>query len=294
MVKLLDSDIRTREIRDWKGLHLFHFMGSSCSQKTRIFLAEKDAAWESHHVDLAAFENFTEWYLGINPRGLLPTLVHDGEVHIESNDIMRHVDAAFGGPKLFPDDPAEAAYLETSLNAEDDLHLYVRTLTFRFMAPTEKLQKDPKALDVYASAGSGTVGGRTDTRKPIEVAFWRDMAAHGIPDEKVLVAVDEFTPHFVELDTRLQSHDWLLASGFSMLDIAWWITVHRLVSLGYPIGRYDALKGWYGRLAARAHFMREVAPPPERAAAMEGYREQLAAEGRTLADLMAANARQVG
>jgi len=33
-------------------------------------------------------ENFTDWYLGINPRGLVPTLVADGEVHIESNDII--------------------------------------------------------------------------------------------------------------------------------------------------------------------------------------------------------------
>jgi glutathione S-transferase len=291
MVKLLDSDIQTREVLDWKGLHLFHFMGSSCSQKTRIFLAEKRVEWQSHHVDLPGFENFTDWYLGINPRGLLPALVHDGEVHIESNDIMRHVDAAFDEPRLFPDDPAEAAFMEQSLRDEDDLHLCVRTLTFRFMAPTEKLQKDPKALDIYEKGGSGTVGGTADTHKAVEVKFWRDMADHGIPDDKVLVAVDEFAPHFAALDARLKQHEWLLASGFSMLDIAWWITVHRLVSLGHPFDRYPALQAWHDKLAAREHFMHEVAPPAERAEAMRGYRDKLVAEGATLADLMAANGR---
>ena len=38
MVQLLDSDIKTREVLDWKGVHLIHYMGSSCSQKVRIFL----------------------------------------------------------------------------------------------------------------------------------------------------------------------------------------------------------------------------------------------------------------
>jgi glutathione S-transferase len=291
MVKLLESDIRTKEVLGWKGVHLFHFMGSSCSQKTRIFLTEKGVDWQSHHIDLPGFENFTDWYLGINPRGLLPALVHDGDVHIESNDIMRYVDATFPGPKLFPEEPAEAAYLERSLQTEDDLHLCVRTLTFRFMAPTEKLQKDPAALDAYEKGGSGTVAGTADPRKAVEVQFWRDMAAHGIPDDKVLVAIDAFAPHFAELDARLARHEWLLASGFSMLDIAWWITVHRLVSLGHPMARYPALKAWYDRLAARDHFSREVAPPAERAAAMDGYRAKLEAEKATLADLMVANGR---
>ena len=42
MVQLLDSDIKTREVLGWKGVHVLHFMGSSCSQKLRIFLNLKD------------------------------------------------------------------------------------------------------------------------------------------------------------------------------------------------------------------------------------------------------------
>jgi hypothetical protein len=38
MVQLVDSDIRTRNVLAWKGVHVLHFMGSSCSQKLRIFL----------------------------------------------------------------------------------------------------------------------------------------------------------------------------------------------------------------------------------------------------------------
>ena len=76
MVQLADGDIKTREVLDWKGVHLFHFMGSSCSQKARIFLNLKGIPWESHLVDIRGNENFRARYLGINPRGLLPCLVY--------------------------------------------------------------------------------------------------------------------------------------------------------------------------------------------------------------------------
>jgi hypothetical protein len=80
MVQLVDSDIKTREVLGWKGVHVLHFMGSSCSQKLRIFLNLKGIKWESHLVDLFTNENFRPWFLGINPRGLVPVLVHDGAV----------------------------------------------------------------------------------------------------------------------------------------------------------------------------------------------------------------------
>jgi ganglioside-induced differentiation-associated protein 1 len=73
MVQLVDADIRTREVLGWTGLHLCHYQGSSCSQKIRAILSLKSASWESHPVDLMRNENYSEWYMGINPRGLVPT-----------------------------------------------------------------------------------------------------------------------------------------------------------------------------------------------------------------------------
>jgi glutathione S-transferase len=91
MVQLVVGDIRTREVLGWKGVHVLHYSGSSCSQKLRIFLNLKGIDWTSHLVDLHSNENFKPWFLGINPRGLVPVLVHDGAVHIESNDIVQYL-----------------------------------------------------------------------------------------------------------------------------------------------------------------------------------------------------------
>jgi hypothetical protein len=62
-MKLLDCDIKTREVLDWQGVHLFHASSSSCSQKVRIYLNLKGIAWTSHLVDLMGKANLTDYYL---------------------------------------------------------------------------------------------------------------------------------------------------------------------------------------------------------------------------------------
>ncbi|RZJ39514.1 MAG: glutathione S-transferase family protein, partial [Brevundimonas sp.] len=54
------------------GLHLFHSGPSSCSQRVRLALAEKELAWVSHLVDLGVGEQLRPGYLAINPYGLVP------------------------------------------------------------------------------------------------------------------------------------------------------------------------------------------------------------------------------
>ena len=75
MVQLVDSDIKTREVLGWKGVHVLHFAGSSCSQKLRIFLNLKDIHGCRTSSICRANENIQPWFLGINPRGLVPVLM---------------------------------------------------------------------------------------------------------------------------------------------------------------------------------------------------------------------------
>ena len=90
MVQIPSDQIKTREILNWKGLHLFHFRTSSCSQKLRIYLNLKKISWTPHSINLATGKNYSEFFLGINPKGLIPVLVDDGRVEIESNDTVSY------------------------------------------------------------------------------------------------------------------------------------------------------------------------------------------------------------
>ena len=60
---------------------------SVCAQKVRIVLAEKDVPWTNHHLSLARGEHLTPEFKSLNPRGVVPVLVHDGNTIVESSVI---------------------------------------------------------------------------------------------------------------------------------------------------------------------------------------------------------------
>src|SRR5438105_856713 len=90
-------------------LTLYDFGNSVCCQKVRITLVEKGLTWESRRVDLFKTEQYDPEYLKLNPKGVVPTLVHDGTPVIESTLICEYLDDTFPDPPLVPKDPAERA-----------------------------------------------------------------------------------------------------------------------------------------------------------------------------------------
>jgi glutathione S-transferase len=275
MVQLVDSDIRTREVLTWKGVHVLHFVGSSCSQKLRIFLNLKGIPWQSHPIDLPAHENFQPWFLGINPRGLVPVLVHDGAVHIESNDIIQHLEQSFPTPKLIP--AGHENEVAALLKHEDDLHLDLRTLSFRFVFAPPGPPKSAAALESYAANGSGTVQGLKDRDKQIQIEFWQRAAKEGFTDERVRSSAQKFRAEFDALDKTLAKSLYLMGAALSVLDIAWFIYAYRLSLAGYPFGRmHPHVNAWEQKLRTRPEFAKEIAGTRTPQAQVRGTLEQVA------------------
>jgi glutathione S-transferase len=281
MVQLVDADIRTREVLGWKGVHVLHFAGLSCSQKLRIFLNLKGIDWQSHVVDLQKHENFSPWFLGINPRGLVPVLVHDGAVHIESNDIIAYLDKTFPTPTLIPAGLEQE--VSTLLRHEDDLHLDLRTLSFRFVFAPPGPPKPAEALQRYAESGSGTVRGVADRDKGVQIAFWERAAREGFPDHAARASAHKFRAEFDALDGRLADAPFLLGASLSVLDIAWFIYAYRLSLAGYPIARLHPWVGdWFEKLRARPEFSREVTAPADVEERVRAVRRAHAEAGKSL------------
>lgn len=285
MVQLIDSDIRTREILDWQGLHLFHGRMSSCSQKLRIFLNLKGIDWQGHEMNLAESETYTERFLGINPRGLVPVLVWDGAVHIESNDILALLDEAFPEPRLIP--PDRAGEVATMLQVEDDLHLDLRTLSFRFVLGRTKSNKTPEQLDRY-SAYPATVGGVPDRdKRQKERVFYDRLAEEGLSDAAVRAAAAKFRAAFDDLERRLSDAPYYLGDALSVMDIAWYVYATRLHLGGYPFARlHPRVDRWRDALDADERFAREVAPPPPLADSITRNQSDWKRAGTTMADVV--------
>lgn len=285
MPKLLRSDIQTTEVFDWKGFHLLHFMGSSCSQKTRIFMNLKGIDWTSRHVDVPGHENYSDWYMGINPRGLVPAMVHDGDVIIESNDIMEYVEALHPEPKLIPDGANQEVH--DLLKEEDDLHLDLRTLSMRYVFGPRAGIRSAETLEKYETLGSGTVMGERDAHKDVELKFFKDMVENqGVPDENIKTSAHRFKTILDKLDQRLAKTPYILGDTLSLVDIAWYIYGARLRDASYPLhAEHPNFAAFFDRLDAQPAFSKEVAAPPPMVAAREKMHAEQAARGESLAQV---------
>jgi glutathione S-transferase len=235
-------------VREMKGLHLFHFVLSNCSQRARLGLEEKGLEWESHHMNLPAHEHMTDEYQSINPNGVVPTLVHDGKVIIESNDILLYLDENFPDPPLQPTDESQRARMreriDSASRAQAPFKVISHELVFR---PFRKLSEDEFAL-YDRQANDRTL-----------VDFLRDYRENG-PAWRARVegATEAMDRLLDELEAGLAGDAWLSGDDYGLADIAWSVNAHRLTQAAYPLDRYPCFRSWYEKLAARPSFDRAV------------------------------------
>ena len=112
-------------------LKLYHWWSSTCSRRVRIALAAKGLSWDSVYINLARFENLEPWYVELNPNGVVPTLVHDGRIIIESNFILEYLDDVWPEVPMRPDDPYERAQMRIWMDRfEHELHRNVNIISF--------------------------------------------------------------------------------------------------------------------------------------------------------------------
>ena len=254
-MKLDRSDIKTEEILDWKGIHLFHFSGSACSQKLRIFFNIKKINWNSHVINLIKQEQFSEWFLGINPRGLVPTLVHDGDVHIESNEIMAYLDDVYKDNKLFPIDLIDE--INKDLAFEDSLHHDLRRLTFRYIIPHALGKKNPSTIDAKEQF-EGTIQGKADENKSKEILFWKNHYQNGITDDEIIESANKFKNIYENFNNILKNQKYLKGDKFTVVDLAWYVSTKRLAMAGIPIEKYKNVQKWFSNLDNDENFKKEI------------------------------------
>ena len=71
-------------------LKLYNFPQSTCSQKVRLTLWEKGLEFLDRPVDSTKREHLSDWYLKLNPNGVVPTLLHDDAVIVGSSVIIQN------------------------------------------------------------------------------------------------------------------------------------------------------------------------------------------------------------
>ncbi|MBO6919439.1 MAG: glutathione S-transferase [Rhizobiaceae bacterium] len=122
---MLEIEPEDKSLKSLKGLHLWHAPMSSCSQRVRITLAERGEAFTSHVISLEKDEHASADYQRIHPKGLVPALVDDGYLIIESIDIIGHIAGK--------DSPLANVSSSKLLDMADAAQLDLKLLTFEFL-----------------------------------------------------------------------------------------------------------------------------------------------------------------
>jgi glutathione S-transferase len=227
-------------------LKLFHDWDAFCCIKVRFCLAEKAVTWEGYHVDLQKMEQLKPEYLEINPKGVVPTVVHDGQVITESSIINEYVDEVFPGPKLMPADPFARAEARLWIRFEENvLHPSVKGPTYELMLRRALAEMPQEIVD-------DRVTHATSSEQAIRL---RNAAAKGNPPnlQEVETAIGTMRHALTKMESRLQQVPWLAGGEFSLADISAAPWIDRLEELNFAqlwSGK-PAVQGWIARIKAR-------------------------------------------
>jgi glutathione S-transferase len=229
-------------------LKLHHNALSSCSQKVRLVLAEKQLQWDSVELNLQRGDQFAPDYLKLNPTAVVPTLEDKGNVYIESSLINEYLEDAYPGISLRPR-TAEARYRMNSLvKIIDDIqHPACSVITYAIgLRPLMLKNNTPEQLEKLLE----------NVPDPLRRENRRAVLHEGIAASVFRDAYRTYVGVLKKADASLRDSPWLAGTDFSLADCAFLPYVLRLEHLGQK-AFIDALPGlarWYQALQARPSF----------------------------------------
>lgn len=234
-------------------LELFHAPLSVASQKVRWVMVEKSLVWSDHLVDLNAGGQFAPDYLRLNPEAVVPTLVHDGQVFVESSLINEYLEDRFPEPALRPADPAErhgmrrwTQFIDTHLHPACGLLTYAIGLRPMMLArPREQVQAQLARIP-----------------DPTRRATRASVLEHGVEAPGIPEALRVCVTLLDRMESTLAGRDWLAGTHVSLADASVVPYVLRLEQLA--LGKLVApevrpgVAAWLQRMKSRPAFTRAV------------------------------------
>jgi glutathione S-transferase len=233
-------------------LELYHHGSSVCAAKVRFTLGEKGLDWQGHYIDILKGEQFDPAYMKLNPKAVVPTLVHDGTPLVESTVINEYLDEVFPAPALKPADPLARAHMrEWTKMVDEELHPACAYITFASCHRHIIRRLPQPAFEKFlASTPERSVMPQWHERK-------KQIVLHGFDAPGVADAFRLYDRTLKKMEAALQAAPWLAGDTFSLADVALTPYVNRLDMLGMS-GMWTAARprvtDWFARIKARPTF----------------------------------------
>ncbi|MBT4718704.1 MAG: glutathione S-transferase family protein [Rhodospirillaceae bacterium] len=233
-------------------LTLYHGDTSVCSQKVRLALTEKQLEWSGEFIDLGKGDQFDPEYMKLNPNAVVPTLIHDGKVIIESSMINEYVDDAFPDVPLRPTDPYSRARMRLWVKQLDDgIHYAINSVTFAIAMRLPVLEQSPEEQKARWQ----------NIPDPARSAKMRELIERGIDSSLVVDALRRLDKMLADMETALKADDWLAGDTYSLADAGLTPYVNRMNMLGLSTmweRQRPNLTDWYVRVRGRSNFSEAI------------------------------------
>ncbi|MBT3550010.1 MAG: glutathione S-transferase family protein [Rhodospirillaceae bacterium] len=193
-------------------LKLYISPNSICTQKVLITLDEKSLDYEPVVINLFTNEQYDPAYLKLNPKGVVPTLVHDDHVIPESSLICEYLDEVFPEVPLVPVD----AYQKTRMRMwskliDEQIFEATREISFsaHFRTRMQGMSEEQRQTR-FNNVGD-----------PERTARYTEIFEKGTDSHYMLESVADYEKAFkkMEADLGTGGGPWLLGADYSLADI---------------------------------------------------------------------------
>jgi glutathione S-transferase len=194
------------------SLTLYHSVESTCAQKVRIVLAAKDLEWEEKRLNLRKGEQFAPEYLKLNPKAVVPTLVHDGVAIRESTVINEYLEDCFPGFRLRPADPVVRAQMRLLVKTiDEEVHPAIGVLSYAVFL-RHQMNERMSAEELREHFSKVADPARRE----------RQQSTHelGLAAPAALMAVRALARFVRQLSASLGERPWLAGDDFTLADAA--------------------------------------------------------------------------
>lgn len=226
------------------SLTLYHADYSTCSQKVRIALAEKAIPYKSKIINFRKDEQLSKEYLAINPNGVVPSLIDNDSVIIDSSCILEYLDESFPEHSLSPESPLGKARMRAWLRYMEE----VPTKAIRI--PSFDQVFLPMLRMIKSKQGFETMRNKRTLRR----GFYSNMnQGKGFDQIKVQDSVFQLRDTVLRMESALKTNKWILGDTFSLVDASLFPLVDRAADLGMTFLWNDQPEviDWIKRLQAR-------------------------------------------
>lgn len=224
------------------NFQLYNAPQSTCSQRVRYLLHAKGIAFEEHILDLFSGDQLKPEYLAINPNGVVPSLLHNGQAIIDSSVILEYLEDIFPEKPVYrPTDPLAIAQMRAQMRFIEEVPtpaIRVPSYNLAFLPHFQAMTED----EFLALCDS----------KPLRREFLMRMGRTGFPDKDMDEALGRLSRGIERMAAYIQESGgpWLSGKAISIADIAIMPVVVRMddINLGYLWDDYPSISRWLERI----------------------------------------------